>query len=69
MSLLTGQPHLQYCNKCGWKNKNIIVSDCLFIRDCPKCNSHLSLKPLSSLSWIEKTYLKVLKTYKGNEFL
>lgn len=59
MSLLIGQPHLQYCEKCGWKNNNIIKSDCLFISKCPKCGSELSLKAVSDLSIFERMLLEL----------
>ncbi|WP_301098935.1 hypothetical protein [Otariodibacter sp.] len=59
MSLLIGQPHIQFCPKCDWKNKMIVNSDCLTISKCPKCGADLSLKAVSDLSWVEKLAYKL----------
>lgn len=70
MSLLTGKPHLQYCPKCGWKNPFIANSDALMMPDCPECQTHLHLKPLSDLSFIEQMQVKLaqLKLKHGTKF-
>ncbi len=67
MSLLVGQPHLQYCEKCGWKK--IVKSDCLFFRECPDCDSELKLKPFSQLSLIERAKLKIYFLGQKEKFL
>ena len=53
------QPMIQYCPKCGWISEIPIVSDCLFIESCPKCNANLSMKPISSLPLLTQMKLKL----------
>ncbi len=46
MSLFAGVPHMQYCPKCGWKI--VVKSDALVFSHCPKCETKLELRKLST---------------------
>lgn len=65
MSLFTGQPHLQYCENCGWNH--VVTSDCLQFSHCPECETKLKLKPLPKsemlkhLSSSSSSLLKAIK--------